>query len=94
MAETEVFGVVEVHLDRDPCWQDGEFIGRPAGIPVGVRVRVQIGDRRFVGMDDTARVASVTYGAASVEVVGTHAPAVADLLAFLRDRQRQWQGIA
>ena len=89
-----VHGVVLIDLDSDPLWSDGEFIGAPAGIPAGVAVRVQIGDRRWVGLADSSRIASMTHGAASVEIVGTHSPAIADLVRFVRDRQREWADAA
>ncbi len=89
-----VHGVVIIDLDSDPLWSDGEFIGAPAGIPAGVAVRVQIGNRRWVGMSECQMIASRTYGAASVEIVGTHSPAIADLVRFVRDRQREWADVA
>ena len=86
---TEGYGVVEIDLDRDPSWQD-----ESAAIPAGVRVRVLIGDRRWVGLDDSSRIASLAHGAASVEIIGTHSPAIACLVRSVRDRQREWADVA
>ncbi len=89
-----VHGVVLIDLDSDPLWSDGEFIGAPAGIPPGVAVRVQIGNRRWVGMNECQMIANRTAGAGSVEVVGEDPVGIADLVRFLRDRQREWTDVA
>ncbi len=78
-----ITGVVEIDLDSD---HEGYFIGRPADIPVGVRVRVLIRNQRWVGLTECARIALLSDGAASVEVVGTHPPAIAEVVRYLRER--------
>ncbi len=80
-----VTGVVILDL-TDECWIDGEFVGRPAAIPPGVKVRVLIRNRRWVGLTECSRIALLSDGAASVEVVGTHPPAIAEVVRYLRER--------
>jgi len=84
---TDVSGVVLIDLDSDPtCDHEGYFIGRPAGVPVGVQVRVLIGNRRWIGLTECSRIALLSDGAASVEIVGTHPPAIAEVVRYLRER--------
>ncbi len=83
-----VYGVVVVDLDNDPCWSSGEFVGAPAGVPMGVRVRVLIGDRRWLALADCQKVAMQVWSAASVEVVPSDPRGIRDLVDYLRRDER------
>lgn len=79
---TAVFGVLELSLaDLD----------HTAGVPVGVRVRVQLGGTRHVRADQLTTLAARTFGGCSVEVVGRHADAIRVVVDHLRRRHAEWR---
>jgi len=81
-----ITGVVVIDLDLLAAWEPGD-VAR-AAIPPGVRVRVDLGDRWAVSMDECRSVARRLYGAASVEVVGNDPRAIRDLVDYLRADER------
>lgn len=81
-----VYGVVVVSLDLMAAWEPGD-VAR-AAIPSGVRVRVDIGDRWAVSMDECRSVLNRIWGAGSVEVVGTDPRAIRDMVDYLRADER------
>lgn len=81
-----ITGVVVVSLDLLDAWEPGE-VAR-AAIPVGVRVRVDLGDRWSVTGAECTTVLNRIWGAASVEVVGNDPRAIRDLVEYLRADER------
>ncbi|MGI9156953.1 MAG: hypothetical protein ACR2FG_09995 [Marmoricola sp.] len=81
-----IYGVVVIDLDLLAVWEPG---GVPrAAIPPGVRVRVDLGDRWGVSMEECRSVARRVYGAASVEVVGNDPRPIRDMVDYLRSDER------
>lgn len=78
--ETVVVGIVELDLD------DVDLRSVPASID-GVRVRLPAG---WIDSGDLARLATATYGAQNVEIVGRDARAVAEAVDFVQRRHDQW----
>lgn len=81
-----ITGVVVVSLDLLDAWEPGE-VAR-AAIPLGVRVRVDLGDRWAVSVAECSTVLNRVYGAASVEVVGNDPRAIRELVDYLRADER------
>jgi len=83
-----VTGVVILDLTGE-CWADGEFVGRPATIPAGIRVRVLLGDAADVSLTDCRAIASRVWSADSVEVVGSDPRGIRSLADYLRADERR-----
>ncbi|WP_139190779.1 hypothetical protein [Actinokineospora iranica] len=83
-----VFGVLELRMSD----VDASGVGRGYGaVPPGVRVRVRLDDARWVEGDRLTVLADVCFGAGAVEVVGTDAGAVADVVGHLRRAHSQFR---
>lgn len=60
------------------------------GAPAGASVRVDLGHERNLTMAQLARIASLVYGAANVQVEG-HYPAAEDAAAYICRHATAWE---
>ncbi|WP_162470789.1 hypothetical protein [Saccharothrix deserti] len=70
-----VYGVLELRIDA---------LGDATPVPLGVRVRVDLADARWIDLATLERAARLTWGAAGVEVVGRHSGAIAEVVRYVR----------
>ena len=76
-----IYGVLELRIDA---------LGGAAPVPLGVRVRVDLADARWIDLATLERAAQLTWGAAGVEVVGRDSGAIAEVVRYVRSAHERY----